>query len=321
MVCAFLGTVISLERAVGLPWRWPIAAPLLSAAAGASLITGGGMGAAAILFCLASAAFLAVTLGILTLRSELFTRLLALGAACWLGGNLTWLAGGTFPQVVPWWVGFLTLTITGERVDLGRFQKVRRGSRGCLAGALIVFTLGIPLASWNFSFGQRVLGAGLFLIATWLVVFDLAWKTVRVPGMPRFMALSLLSGFVWLGLAGVLWMDKAPVTSGFPYDAALHAFFLGFVFSMIFGHAPVIFPGILGLPMEYSPVFHLHLALLHGSLLLRVGSDLLEWLPGRRWGGILNAAALALFLVNTIAAILRSRRRRGPGTRTEAARA
>ena len=34
MVCAFLGTVISLERAVGLPDRWPYAATILLGAAG-----------------------------------------------------------------------------------------------------------------------------------------------------------------------------------------------------------------------------------------------------------------------------------------------
>jgi hypothetical protein len=42
------------------------------------------------------------------------------------------------------------------------------------------------------------------------------------------------------------------------YDAMLHAVFLGFVISMVFAHASVIFPAVLGLPFEYRPAFYLH---------------------------------------------------------------
>ncbi|HME69219.1 MAG TPA: hypothetical protein VKM54_05055 [Myxococcota bacterium] len=42
------------------------------------------------------------------------------------------------------------------------------------------------------------------------------------------------------------------------YDAILHALFLGFVMTMIFGHAPIIFPALLARPMRFLPAFTLH---------------------------------------------------------------
>ncbi|OGG53981.1 MAG: hypothetical protein A3F84_04790 [Candidatus Handelsmanbacteria bacterium RIFCSPLOWO2_12_FULL_64_10] len=119
--------------------------------------------------------------------------------------------------------------------------------------------------------------------------------------------LALLSGYVWLGVCGLLGLVCGGLVGGLTYDAILHAFFLGFVFSMIFGHAPVILPAVLGIPVPFRPAFYLPLALLHATLALRVASDLLGWAPGRAWGGLLNALALLSFLVNTGYAILKGR--------------
>jgi hypothetical protein len=75
---------------------------------------------------------------------------------------------------------------------------------------------------------------------------------------------------------------------------------------MIFGHAPIIFPAVLGKPISFRITFYGHLALLHLSLSLRVIGDLAPWSQGRLWGGLLNAAVLLLFLANTGYAALRS---------------
>lgn len=84
----------------------------------------------------------------------------------------------------------------------------------------------------------------------------------------------------------------------------LHAVFVGFVMAMIFGHAPIIFPAITGKAMPFRPVFYSHLSLLHLSLLLRLSGDLMVWLPGRQWGGLLNGVAILLFVANTGYAML-----------------
>jgi hypothetical protein len=56
-------------------------------------------------------------------------------------------------------------------------------------------------------------------------------------------------------------------------DAVLHVIFVGCVIFMIFGHAPIIFPTFRGVPVNFQPVFYVHLALLHASLELRVIAD------------------------------------------------
>ena len=88
------------------------------------------------------------------------------------------------------------------------------------------------------------------------------------------------------------------------YDAALHAVLLGFVFSMVFGHAPIILPAVLRVAVPYKPYFYLPLALLHLSLLLRLAGDWTLSAQWRAWGGALNGAALLAFVLGTIAAVL-----------------
>lgn len=77
---------------------------------------------------------------------------------------------------------------------------------------------------------------------------------------------------------------------------------------MIFGHAPVIFPSVLGISIPYGPVFYVHVALLHTSLAFRVIGDLNLFDSLRRWGAWGNAAAILLFLVATVFRVLRSGR-------------
>jgi hypothetical protein len=76
---------------------------------------------------------------------------------------------------------------------------------------------------------------------------------------------------------------------------------------MIFGHAPLIFPSVLGRPMAYLPAFYGPLIVLHVSLVLRVAGDLLNIVPLRQWAGLLNGVALLLFLAFTALALRRGR--------------
>jgi hypothetical protein len=141
-------------------------------------------------------------------------------------------------------------------------------------------------------------------IALWLLRWDIAWRTIHIPGLSRFMAASLLSGYCWLFAAGLLWVFYAgDFIAGPHYDAMLHSIFLGFVFVMIFAHAPVILPSVTDVSLPFRKSFYAHLLLLHISLLLRVGGDLAELPPARMWGGVLNGLAIVLFLANNLRAV------------------
>ena len=75
---------------------------------------------------------------------------------------------------------------------------------------------------------MRLTGSGLLALSVWLLHDDIARRTVWQGGLTRFIALSLLSGYVWLGMSGLLAMVYGGVPAGPRYDAILHALFLGF---------------------------------------------------------------------------------------------
>jgi hypothetical protein len=282
MVSGFLGTVIGLERAVALGRRWAYAAPLASGLGGLCLVFGLAAPGFALL-ALAAALLVAASLAVLARQSSLEMATLAAGALAWLAGNLSLYAGA---PAVPWWIAFFALTIGGERLELSRYLK-----RGAFArNAFIVLAAALLAAPLL----PRVLGVVLVLLALWLFAYDLARVTVRQSGLPRYIAWCLLSGYAWLAFGGALLALETA------YDAALHAIFVGFVFSMVFGHAPVILPAVLRVPLPYHPALYVPLALLHASLAIRVFVSA----AAGAWG---NAAAIALFIVT--GALLASGRR------------
>lgn len=308
MVGGFLGTVIGLERAVAFGRPWAYAAPLASGLGGLALASGvpGGLW----LMMAGSAVMVLVFVGILRRQMALFTVVMASGAVCWLAGQVLWLVGEPIHRLVFWWAGFLVLTIAGERLEMTRLLRRGAASRVGFSTAIAILVAGIVLVSRAPHYGFPLIGVALIGLAAWLGVFDIARRTVAASGLTRFIAVALLCSYVWLGVAGVLTLAGGEVVAGPWYDAVLHALFLGFTFSMIFGHAPIIFPAVLGIGIDYRPVFYVHVGLLHASLVLRVLGDLLPWAPGRYWGGLLNVLAIVVFFANTGYGVLQARRPR-----------
>ncbi|HZU05483.1 MAG TPA: hypothetical protein VFB73_05880 [Chloroflexota bacterium] len=299
MVSGFLGTVIGLERAVALGYRWAYLAPLLSAAGSVLLLGGLPPPAGGLLFCLSSFVLIVIFGVILKRQSALFTVTSALGAVAWLLGNLLWLSGAALSRVAPWWMGFLVLTIAGERLELSRLLQLTRWSRALFLVLTVAMLAGLVLGLFDPFNGSRLFGIGLFGLALWLLNYDLARHTARQRGLARFIGLALLSGYVWLAISGLLHLGYGAVAGGPAYDAVLHTVFLGFAFVLIFAHAPIIIPAVTGRSIPYRPGFYSHLALLHVSLLLRLGGGLAGSAVAWQWGGLLNAVAVLLFLVNT----------------------
>ncbi len=308
MVSGFLGTLVGLERAVALGKRWMYLTPLLTVLGGASLIAGLPAWIGVVAITLGSLVMLLVFVHLVRLQPALFTYVLALAALVWLGGNLLWLWGLSIPDIVGWWAGFLVLTIAGERLELTRLLRISRASQVAFVGVIALFLSGIVLIPITYTTGWRVTGAGMIALAVWLFRHDIAWRTVRQQGLTRFIATCMLSGYAWLLIGGALALIYGFLYGG-SYDAVLHSIFLGFVFAMIFGHAPVIFPAVLGVTMEFSSRFYAHLVLLHLSLVLRVVGGLLDWTLLRQWAGMLNVIVLLLFLANTLLSVRRATRR------------
>jgi hypothetical protein len=293
MIAGFLGTVISLERAVALGRWWGYLAPALSAL-GALALTADAPRSAALAFLLASAVLFLASLVMTVRQFALFAVMLTVAAAAWGLGTVLWLAGSSLPVAVGWWLDFLILTIMAERLELSRMLNPPPVSQLVFAGAValvIVGTIRGELAEAAAPFT----GAGLLACAAWLLHHDIARRTIRQTGQPRFSAASILIGHLWLGAAGLLLLIAPPATAAFSYDAAVHALAIGSVLSMVFGHAPIILPAVTGWRVKYHPAAYGALALLHASLLLRILGDLLIWIDARTASGILTVLALASY--------------------------
>jgi hypothetical protein len=299
MVSGFLGMLISLERAVALELRWTYIGPALSGLGAILLLAGDSISVGPALLTAGSVGLTVTFYTIVRQQPALYTFTMAGGALCWLVGNGLWLVGQPMHRVVLWWMGFLLLTIVGERLELSRLLRLPQRRYAAFVAATGIFLAGLIISLVDLDLGTHVIGAGLVATTLWLLWHDIARRTIRQSGLRRFIAVCLLSGYVWLGTSGLLALRFGGLVAGPHYDAMLHAFFLGFVFAMIFGHAPIILPAVMGWQITFSSTFYLHLAFLHVSLMLRIVSDLLLWRTGRLWGGLLNVIVLLLFLAST----------------------
>ena len=308
MVCGFLGTVISLERAVAIRQRWAYLAPLSAALGGLTLIAGLPWIIGAVLFATASATLSIATTNLLLRQQTLFMLTLLLGSLSWLFGNLLWLSGLVVAQVMPWWIGFLVLTIAGERLELSRFLPPSFNSKIVFVVIITVFLLGAVLATASEVLNVQMMSAALLVLALWLFRHDVARHTIKQKGLTRFIAICMLSGYAWLFIGAAVGLFSQQLMPASSYDAFLHAILVGFVFSMIFGHAPIIFPAIAKVKIPYHAMFYLPLIALHASLIIRIAGDLLQDSYCRSMGGVLNAVALLLFILSTLLAVINGKR-------------
>jgi hypothetical protein len=296
MVAGFFGTLIALERAVALGKTWAYGSPLLSGIGGLLVSFGLGDQIGLLLMTLGSAWLVLIFATILRKHRQRYMVVMASGALALLVGNLLWLLGWPVFQLVLWWAGFLILTIAGERLELGRMMRQTNFGRAAFAASVLVFIAGLLILLFSWNLGVRLTGVGMILLGLWLLRFDIARRTVKKTGLTRFIAVCLLSGYVWLLVSGTLALFYGAVSAGPVYDAILHAIFLGFVFAMIFGHAPIIFPAVLGIAIEYKSYFYLPLILLHVSLIVRIGGEMLGSSLARLWGGMFNVIAVIIYL-------------------------
>lgn len=297
MAGAFFGSVIGLERAVALGRGWAYAAPLAAGVAGLAWILGAPAAVGGALLFAGGVVLLAASLVVFRMQPALHNACLAAGAACFALGGVA-VAAGEITAATPAWIGFLVLTIAGERLELSRFMPPSPGAKRVFAAVCALLFGASVLAVFVPAAGWKLFAAALLALAAWLAAKDIARRTVRERGLTRYIAWALLAGYGWLALGALAALASAEFAPGQPaWDAALHAWFLGFVFSMVFGHAPIIAPALLRVALPYHAAFYLPLILLHASVALRFAGSLLAlpWL--RETAALGHAAAIALFIV------------------------
>lgn len=334
MVYGFLGTAICLERAVALqtgwdrPRRWAYLAPLSSGlAALAALVLSvsttartavSGLPIPAfltahltgfaparmlpgLLWILAMAVLVGIYVEVHRRRQASYAVLVQLlGAVIGLGGALAWWRGVETSTVVPWLLMFLVVTIVGERLELARMSFLGGSTEPRVLAeslAVLVALVGTLLAP---RVGYPLLGLALGALALDTAWHDVARRTIRLPGLPRLAATCMLSGYAWCAVPALLWIAAPPASSGYGYDAAVHALTLGFVVSMLLAHAPVIIPAVAKRDVPFHPMMWLAWALLESSLLVRLLAGARGAEPAWRFGGSLGVVAVLVFIGTTL---------------------
>ena len=293
MVGGFLGTLIALEKVIPLKKPMLFAIPLVSAFSVVLFILNRPFFATSLLI-IASIGLTVVFLHYLKREPSLIYGLMVAGALQWLIGNVMLLTKQFYPLAFPWWVGFILFVIVSERLELMKFLPVSKSKKNLFVMFLILFVVGV-LISFH-GIGNIVAGISLICISLWLMRNDLIGITIRKNDLPKFVAISLLAGYTALLLAGILFVTFS--NEWLAYDAIVHTFFIGFVFSMIFAHGPIILPGVLGSSIKpFHKILYLWLFLLHSSWLLRIFSDAFANLPLRRMSGALSAMAILAYLI------------------------
>jgi hypothetical protein len=295
MINGFLATLISLERGAALEKLWSYIAPFCFFLSTLLLLIGPAFSGGFLL--LTGSVFLLIIMGYLCyIQSVVHHYIMAAGAAALLAGNILLILNAPVYELIGWWIAFPLLTIFGERLELNRIMRPPEKAQHQFAGLIAIWILTLIAIHFSRDVSWQMGSLVLIGIAVWLIRYDVARRTIKSREWTSYSAWCLLTGYGWLMIAGILGMIYGLPTAGFIYDALLHIFFAGFVFSMIFAHAAVIIPSLTGKLVPWSRYFYLPFFLLHGFLLLRVAGDLLYITDLRIWGSYGNVAAILLFL-------------------------
>ncbi|WP_244960219.1 hypothetical protein [Actinomyces faecalis] len=306
MLVGFLGTLISLERAVAARARWALAAPALSAAGCLVLVAGAPQVLGQGLVLSSSLVLLAVYACVYRRAVSVALDVESLGAVALALGNLTWLASHDVVAAVPLWLLFPVLTVVGERLELARVAFLDPAVEAVVRGLAVIALLGacaLPVTET----GRLVSGPALLGLAVVMAWYDVARRTVRATGGVRLAATCMLAGYTWLAVGALAWTLTAWTEGGGAgYEVVIHSLTLGFAFSMVLAHAPTILPALLHRRLPYRRAMWLPLVLLHLGLVVRVAGLLSQQVPAWQVGGVAGVLAVLLFLAVSALTALRA---------------
>jgi hypothetical protein len=194
-------------------------------------------------------------------------------------------------------LAYVVLTLMLSGIALRAIsQPLAAGSR--LFGGLTVLSALLELA-----------GVGLFMggIIKGRVMAD------SIQGPERFSRAALqwfsVALLLNLGTTVYLAVHGSSVVPDWLDRALIIVELFGFVMSMIFGHAPVIVPAVLGVRLPFRRWFYAHVLLLHAALLLRIVGDASGNTVAWQIGGAGTEVAIVVFLAASATAVIHGRHR------------
>ncbi len=219
-------------------------------------------------------------------------------------GNFLLFSGWLIPHVVPWWAGFLILTIAGERIEMSRLRPhARAGEDHQLLCPRIHATLFLTLVDQDLGVASVPAPPSSGSRPPWPTATSPGQPSRRPgwPATPRAPSSPATSGS---GFRACWAFSLARPWAGSITTAWTHSIFVGFVIVMIMAHAPIILPAVLGVPVKFTPLFYTPVTLLHLSLALRVTADLMLSWSGRRMDRCRQRAPAVLFFIAMLVGLL-----------------
>jgi hypothetical protein len=319
LVCGFFGSVVALERAAALRQPLGLIVPLLAALGGVLAWCGAPIEIALVMWLVASGGLVLLCAWAAVKRGHALPLTIEmLGAACWLAGVLLWLQGKLAHEAMNAWMGFLVLTVAGERRERMPPENLSPVARGLFKAAVLSLAASVLLAVLDGVAALPGLGGieasilawwlGCLLLALWLLRFDLALRQWSAPGWQGASAQAFTLGYGWLlvaallGLAGRWW----PMLAAGP---AWHAVLLGFVFSAVFGDAPALLSTLTGVEPRPSPWLRGPVWLLAASLVVRIVAAGFSHPGALAVAGVGHAVAIVWFAVGLLLALRHTQRR------------
>ena len=207
-------------------------------------------------------------------------------------------------------LSFPVFTILGERIELSRFlapavhARARWGlGLAVLASALLLLDLKFPAAVPDSAFALWALLVAALVVPLFWAERPLMSGELSV-GLSRYLGRHLVVAYLWLMLGLALIVVLAVAGQDRPlFDASTHSIAVGFVFTMIMAHAPVIAPALLGRGVVVARLSYYPLVLLTLGNLLRVGGYGLEE-AGLRVGAVVGVSGLAVLLAIMVFAVM-----------------
>jgi hypothetical protein len=186
LVFGFVGTLVSLERAVALRLRPGFLAPALLGAGGLLLVSPAPLAVGQWAMLAGAAALVGVYVPLWSRQQDDAVLVQAIGAVLGVGALALWLGGVPVSHLLPWLAGFVVLTIAGERLELARIAMgPGAGTRLLLLSATVVAGVVASLL-WPEA-GHPLFGLALLGLVGWLAGHDVARRTVHTTGLTRFM--------------------------------------------------------------------------------------------------------------------------------------
>jgi hypothetical protein len=306
MVGGFLGTLILLEKVIPLKKKILFLFPVVNAFSLLIVVPGFYQWGLAFLLIGSIGLLIVFLLYFKRQPNDLSLAIMIIGACCQIGGHVMLISKQFYPMAFPWWMGFILFVIIGERVELSKFLPVSKRNKMMLIGFLSFFLIGLLLPFHGI--GKYFSGSALLLVAMWLMRHDVISIAIKKQGLTRFSGMALLVACISLMFTGLFLIILPDVP--YAYDAIVHTFFLGFAFSMIFAHGPIILPGVLGFNVKpYHATLYVPLITLILSLCLRIHADL-SIVPYslRLWSGWISVGSILLYFILLITHTLRNAR-------------